>query len=289
MTQTVTQAVATRDSKPSAGGMVKQYSTDFASVLPSHIKPETWVRVAQGALKKGKKDGATGLYELEVAALNNPGVFLASLLDAARLGLEPGTEQYYLTPRRVKGRLEILGITGYQGLVELIYRAGAAASVIAEVVYANDQFDYQPGLHERPVHRIDWDSDDRGPLRLAYAYAIMKDGATSKVVVLNRADIARIRKSSQGSDGEYSPWQTNEPAMWLKSAVRQLAKWVPTSAEYRREQLRAARDVAAEQQGGLRIEPLQPGDGEHIDPVTGEVSYDDGEPVEGELVEEPAP
>lgn len=36
-------------------------------------------------------------YELEVAAANNPGVFMATLLDAARLGLEPGTEQYYLT------------------------------------------------------------------------------------------------------------------------------------------------------------------------------------------------
>jgi recombination protein RecT len=37
--------------------------------------------------------------------------------------------------------------------------------------------------------------------------------------------------------------------MWLKSAVRQLAKWVPTSAEYMREQLRAVRDVATEQPG----------------------------------------
>src|SRR5687767_2420651 len=102
--------VAVRDNSPS--GLIKQYSQDFATVLPSHVKADTWVRLAQGALKKGKKqqDGRT---DLEVAAGNNPGVFLAAVLDAARLGLEPGTEQFYLTPRKVKGQLEILGIVGY--------------------------------------------------------------------------------------------------------------------------------------------------------------------------------
>ena len=230
---TVSQAVAKREQEPGPGALVKQYAPDFATVLPSHIKPETWVRLAQGALKRGKKlnDGRS---ELEVAAGNNPGVFLAALLDAARLGLEPGTEQYYLTPRKVKGQLEILGIVGYQGEIELIYRAGAVSSVIAEVVYANDIFAYQPGRDELPHHQPDWDADDRGKLRLVYAFARMRDGATSKVVVLNRKDIERIKKTAQGADSDYSPWNTHEAAMWLKSAVHQLAKWVPTSAEYRR-------------------------------------------------------
>ena len=51
--QTVSDAVATRDSSPS--GLIRQYSGDFAAVLPSHIKADTWVRLAQGALKKGKR------------------------------------------------------------------------------------------------------------------------------------------------------------------------------------------------------------------------------------------
>jgi recombination protein RecT len=227
---TTSQALATRDDSPKA--LVKQYEQSFMDVLPSHVKPETWVRLAQGALKKGKKVQG-GRTELEVAATNNPGVFLATLLDAARLGLEPGTEQYYLTPRRVKGSTEILGIVGYQGHIELMYRAGAVASVVAECVYSNDVFRFSPGADEIPLHEIDWDAPDRGTLRLVYAFARMKDGATSKVVVLNRADIERIKRTSQGADSQYSPWQTNEPAMWLKSSVRQLQKWVPTSAEYR--------------------------------------------------------
>lgn len=279
-TETVTTAVA-RVEPPGPGALVKQHSDSFALVLPSHVKPDQWVRLAQGALKRGKRvterqSPHYGKYELEAAALNNPGVFLASLLDAARLGLEPGTEQYYLTPRKVKGQLEILGIVGYQGHIELMYRAGAISSVVAECVYTGDTFQFRPGQDERPVHDIDWDSEDRGALRLVYAYAVMKDGATSKVVVLNKAAIAKIKASSQGGDTEYSPWRKHESAMWLKSAVRQLAKWVPTSAEYMREQLRAVRDVAAEQP----LPPVPPAATLPVDDVAADVVYD------GEIVED---
>lgn len=245
MTQTVSDAVATRENSPTA--LIKTYATDFASVLPSHIKAETWVRLAQGALRKGKRIGADGKgpFELEVAAANNPGVFLAALLDAARLGLDPGTEQYYLTPRKVKGRLEILGIVGYQGHIELIYRAGAVGSVIAEVVRQNDRYRYTRGVDEVPFHEYPpfQREAERGSLLGVYAYARMKDGAVSRVVELNADDIARIKTSSQGSDSEYSPWRNHEAAMWLKSAVRQLQKWVPTSAEYRREVARSTAEA----------------------------------------------
>jgi recombination protein RecT len=232
MTEKTSTTVATVESTP--GAMVRQHADSFSAVLPSHLKPDTWLRLAQGALKKGKRVAVPGggrgqtCTELELAATNNPGVFMSHLLDAARLGLDPGTEQYYLTPRKVRGRLEILGIIGYQGYIELMYRAGAIASVVAECVYASDKFTFRPGVDERPLHEIDWDADDRGALRLVYAYAVMKDGATSKVVVLNRAAIRKIKSSSQGSSSDYLPWQQHEAAMWLKSAVRQLAKCAPT-------------------------------------------------------------
>ena len=260
----ISNAVEQRKSDPTA--MITQYTPDFATMLPSHIKPEQWARVAVGALRRDPN--------LMQAARNDPARLMSELAKAARLGLEPGTEEFYLTCRKEKGTNKVLGITGYQGMIELMYRAGAVGSVVAEVVYTGDRFDYVPGRDSRPIHTIDWDADDRGKLRLVYAYAVMKDGATSKVIVLRRSDIERIKESSQGSDSKYSPWQTNEPAMWLKSAVRQLAKWVPTSAEYRREQLRAAQDVAAERSHApaevfTQQIDLQPG--EHIDELTGEI------------------
>lgn len=262
-TETVSQAVAKRDNGPAA--LIERYSRDFASVLPSHVKPETWVRLAQGALRKGKRINAPnpkdpdhanhGRFELEVAAANNPGVFLASLLDAARLGLDPGTEGYYLTPRRVgrEKRLEILGIVGYQGYVELMYRAGAVSSVVVKAVRANDEYEFIPGSidyhqpprwvgpQEVPFHRYPAFARDsvRGDLLGVYAYARMKDGAISQVVELDQDDIDRVKRVNPASGGEYSPWANWEESMWLKSAARQLRKWVPTSAEFLREQARA--------------------------------------------------
>ncbi len=222
---TVSNAVANR----SAAGnqVIEQYRKVFAEVLPTHIKPETWVRVAQGALRRDDK--------LAAAAAQSPESLIASLLDAARRGLEPGTEQYYLVP--YKGQVQ--GIVGFQGEVELMYRAGAISSVIVEVVYEKDTFQYSPGRDDRPLHEIDWDAEDRGPLRLVYAYAAMKDGATSRVVVMNRAEVMRHKAMAQGTDRPDSPWKKWESAMWLKTAAHELTKWVPTSAEYLRDQARA--------------------------------------------------
>lgn len=268
MTETVSGALAKTDNTPSA--MVRKYQGDFTSVLPSHIKAETWVRLATGALKQGKKVKAPGggqCTELELAAQNNPAKFMAALLEAARLGLEPGTEAYYLTPRKGNGGLEILGIVGYQGWIELMYRAGAVSSVVAELVYSNDDFRFRPGVDEVPIHEIDWDSDDRGELRLVYAFARMVNGATSKVVVLNKAAIAKIKQTAYTGDG--SIWQKHEPAMWLKSAVRQLRKWVPTSPEWLQHQIRAAREAGAEL-------PLQNSQGAVMDlSASPEVALDD--------------
>lgn len=287
------QALATVDNSPKA--MVKRYQDSFAAVLPSHItRPETWIRLAQGALKKGKRV-ADGRTELEVAADNNHGVFLATLLDCARLGLEPGTDQYYLTPRKVKGRLEILGIIGYQGHIELMYRAGAVSSVIAENVRQSDLFVWTPGLIDgpsvvgwqghprwegpmvRPFHEIDHYAADRGPLVLTYAYAVMKDGATSKVVVLNRSDIDRIKTRSGSAKSDRSPWHTDEASMWLKSGVRQLQKWVPTSAEYRNQQLQSAGQAVVARS---EIDPV-----DDLPAAPSDDGWDDDDIVDAEIVE----
>ena len=255
------------------GELIARHSDDLSSVLPSHIKAPVWIRVAQGAVRRDPK-----LFE---AASMSPQTLMVALLNAARLGLEPGTEEFYLTPRKVKGRPEVLGIVGYQGIVEMMYRAGAVATVVAENVYERDGFDYQPGRDDLPRHTIDWDAEDRGKLRLVYAYARLRSGAISKVVVLNRAEVMKIKKSSMGSDSDYSPWQTNEPAMWLKSAVRQLRKWVPTSAEFR-DQLRIdAQGIARVQAEVASNRPRAA----VVDVSTGEIVDADIDAIDAEFAE----
>jgi recombination protein RecT len=269
----ISNAIATRDNGPAA--QIEQYRDEYAALVPSHINADQWIRLAVGAIRGDKK--------LMEAAQNDVGVFLREMKTAARLGLEPGTEQFYLTPRKSKahgGRPIIKGIVGYQGIVELVYRAGAVSSVIVETVRQSDEFQYVPGHDERPVHEIDWFGADRGDLVGVYAYAVMKDGATSKVVVMNRTRVMEIKAKSDSKNSDYSPWNTNEESMWLKSAIRQLAKWVPTSAEYMREQLRAQADVAAELTS-VAAAPLPPQPSAVLD------EYDpaDEGPIEAELVD----
>ncbi|WP_158852808.1 recombinase RecT [Saccharothrix deserti] len=236
--QTITGAVAKRET--AAQALIKQYRDDFAAVLPDHVKPATFVRLSQGLLRRNAK--------LADAAERNSASFLAALLECARLGHEPGTDAYALVPfkDRKNNTVEVVGIEQYQGVIERMYRAGAIRSVKAEVVKTADPFVYEPDVMERPRHRPDWFAE-RGELVGVYAYAVMLDGGTSRVVMMNRADVMKRKAVARGTSGDDSPWNTWEESMWLKSAVHELEKWVPTSSEYRREAMRAAREVVAEQ------------------------------------------
>jgi recombination protein RecT len=277
MTETIGQAVAVRDNGP--GAVLQQSRADLELVMPSHLQARVgaWIRTTQGLLRRDEK--------LMQAAKNDVGQFMSVLLDAARLGLEPGTEQYYLVPRwnKKKKCTEVTGVRGYQGEVELMYRAGAVSSVIVEVVREGDTFIWSPGKadvemlrqglpprwegpQKQPLHEVDW-FGERGTLRGTYAYAVMKDGAISKVAVLNKTHIAEARAKSDSADMDWSPWNTSEEAMWLKTAAHRLSKWVPTSAEYR--------DNGSVSETTITV-PIAP------PPAPG--AYDEG-PIDGEIVE----
>lgn len=254
MSQTVSNTLATRDQTPT--GLMQQYKGDFTQVLPTHIKPDQWVRVATGLLRRNQ--------DLAGAAQRDPGSFLAAMLDCARLGLEPG-DTYHLVP--IGG--EIVGITDYTGLVELMYRSGAVSTVIAQVVYAADEFVWQPGVTERPQHTANW-FGDRGEMVGAYAYVVFKDGATSDVVVRSRAEIEKVRAVSKTAKSSSSPWNQWPDRMWKKTVLRELAKTVPTSAEFRNLQQSAAPASAPQL-------PPPPA----ADPDTGEVIDGELEPEGG--------
>jgi recombination protein RecT len=282
MTNAVTGALVARQEQVAASPrkLVEQYTGEFESLLPEHVKSAMFVRSSAGALRTGRM--TNGEFDLEVAARNNPQAFINALRTAARLGLTPGSEEFYLTVVKNKGRAEILGIVGYMGYIELMYRAGAVATVIVDTVHVGEQFQFVRGRDEQPTHIIDWGAE-RGDLYLVYAYAKMKDGSTSYVVVLNQYDIKRIKAKSASAKSDYSPWNTDERAMWLKSAVRQLRKWVPTSASYLTTQLRAAHEAT---QPGILV-PDAPQGHQRI-PEGHQVQIDDpDEVVDAEVVEEP--
>jgi recombination protein RecT len=253
--QTVTGAVARREAGPV--NVMWDRSTHFKAILPAHIEVRSFLGTAAAALY--------GSDMLMKAAEQSPDSLITALMRCAALGHQPGTDEYYLTPRTVKGRLTILGIEGYRGIVERMYRSGAVKSVIVREVCAFDGFRYVEGEMDKPVHSFGGTgtagtgadffgatgSRDRGPMVGAYAYAIMTTGAVSRVCILTRDDVLAARDTGgYKADDQYSPWNRMDGgkdhpeftgrSMWWKTAARRLEPWVPTSAEYRREQLRAA-------------------------------------------------
>jgi len=202
-----------------ASQMITTYADDFASVLPTHVRPETWMRLAQGLLRRNE--------DLAACAARNPVSFASALMEAARLGHEPGTDRFYLIPQGS----EVRGSESWKGIVSRIFNSGAVLAVIAEVVHARDRFSYKPALGAVPDHTPYDGDDDPGELVKVYAYAQLASGGLSRVVVLNKRDVHKRRAMSAGWQNPKSPWQRWEDQMWLKCAVRSLEGWVPTSTE----------------------------------------------------------
>lgn len=241
----VTQRAAGRPSKEmvqrkkvsTARQLFQQMAPQFKMALPQHVSVDRFMRMALTCVQKTPK-----LLDCTQESL------LAAMLEAARLGLEPGTKQAAIVPM---GK-EATFVAQWQGLVELMYRSGRVNSVVAEFVHEHDAWGYRIGDGGEFWHEPNLLAKDRGPIVLVYAFAEIKGGGRSKIVTLNRAQAEEIRdkyskayalaeKNRRAEPDEFarqpdkgwfnSTWHTEFDAMWRKSAVRRLADWVPQSPE----------------------------------------------------------
>jgi recombination protein RecT len=223
----------------------------FANLLPADVDADAFAGLAAAALWRDPL--------LAVAALNSPDSLLISLREAARLGHEPGTEMYYLTVRGNK----VLGIEGYQGVIDRMYRAGGVVAVHCDVITFDEdsagafvRHDPDPPSHQRSLAR------DLSVANLAgvYAYAILEGGACSQVVVMGRNEVMNHRAMA-GKPGSENKNVWDGPfglSMWKKTPVDELRKWVPTSASYRKERNRVDAEFARQQQAQPAQKPAEP-------------------------------
>lgn len=253
---------STEVAKTSPGGLVAEYRKDFAMVLPSHVDGDQWVRMVQGLMRRNPA--------LAHVAQKNPGSFLSALLDCASKGLEPGTT-YHLVPFGS----EVVGITDWKGELDLVLRSGAVSSVKCEVVYERDEFRFDTSM-DRPIHNADWFAD-RGEMIGGYAYAVMKDGTVSRVVIMSRAQIEDVRSVSKTAHHKDSIWQRWPDRAWRKTLLKALAKWLPQSAEYREAVLRSAAAIESVNPALTVQEPTK----DYDDP-----DFDDDDVVDAEIVDD---
>lgn len=238
------QAVERRKEQIRQVGMVvRGEAAQLERLLPAHIPLPAFTSAAGAALYKSNK--------LMSGAINDPEAFLIALREAAMLGHLPGTDHYWLTPRRSKGRDSVLGIEGYQGIVERMYRSGGVLSVHAEVVRETDTFMPYAGPNGRPLHEyggkrgVFSKRSERGEVIGVYGYAILPGGVPSQIVLLSIEDLHEIRAANPFSKDENSPWVLWPIPMFKKSALRRLEPYVPVSAAYRETMAQAQAYVAA--------------------------------------------
>lgn len=222
-------AVATRNTdmaapiKSGAGAreLLDTMQDQIQKALPKHLTPERMIRVAVTAIRANP--GLLKCSKLSVAK---------SIIVASQLGLEPDgvTGRAYLVPynNRKTGHSECQFIPGYRGLIELAYRNERVRRIQAYAVHENDDFDItlgdKPSITHKPNIR-----GDRGGVIGYYAICEIKDGAPLWEY-MSRPEVEdhRDRFSKAAKSG---PWVSDFDAMALKTVVRKLYKWLPSSIE----------------------------------------------------------
>lgn len=203
-----------------ARDLLASMEAEFDLALPKVLPVDLFMRVALTGFRKTP----------ELLACSRKSL-LGALLETARLGLEPCTEQAWLIPYGAECTL----VVGYQGFVQLMYRSGQVKAVEAELIHEADEWAYEVGDGGRFFHRprVELSTEQRGGPILAYSYAELLSGGRTKVCFVNREQAEYIK--SEYAKSKKSPWKTGSfNQMWLKSPVRQVQKWAPKSAEMRR-------------------------------------------------------
>ena len=203
--------------------MIKVMEPQIKRALPEVITVERFTRMALSALNTIPK-----LRECTQMS------FLAALMNAAQLGLEPNTPlgQAYLIPYNNKGALECQFQIGYKGLIDLGYRNPNMQIISAQEVYENDEFIYELGLNPKLIHKPAL--KDRGEVKLFYGLFKLTNGGFG-FEVMSKSDIDQYAKEySKSFESSYSPWTTNYNSMAKKTVIKQALKYAPLQADIRR-------------------------------------------------------
>ena len=207
----------------SIADLIKAMQPEIKKALPEVITPERFTRMALSALNTTPK-----LQECTQMS------FLAALMNAAQLGLEPNTPlgQAYLIPYNNKGTLECQFQIGYRGLIDLGYRNPQMQIISAQAVYDNDEFEYALGLNPRLEHRPAL--EQRGEIRLFYGLFKLNNGGFGFEVMSREAMDTYAKTYSKAYDSSFSPWKTNYEAMAKKTVIKQALKYAPVRVDFRR-------------------------------------------------------
>jgi recombination protein RecT len=199
-----------------------KYKGQIALALPKHISADRMVRLAMTSFSQNAA--------LQKCDMNS---IFASVVIAAQLGLEIGVGgQGYLVPYGTKATF----VPGWQGLVDLVSRAGRA-TVWTGAVYKGDEFDW--ALGDRPFikHRPAGDGDSWKDISHVYAVGRVNGSEHPVIEVWTMDRIVRHLNKFNKVGARHYALEKNGQNMEMyarKVALLQVLKYMPKSVEVQR-------------------------------------------------------
>ena len=215
------QMSAAKAEKKTMQAYIKAMEPAIKKALPSVITPERFTRMVLSALSSTPK-----------LAECSPQSFLAAMMTAAQLGVEPNTAlgQAYLLPYRNHGQMECQFQLGYKGLIDLAYRSGEVSVIRAHTVYENDVFEYELGMDPKLRHVPA--KADRGEAVAYYAMFKTKDGGYG----FEEMSVDDVQRHAQRYSKSYgsgsSPWRSNFDEMAKKTVLKRALKYAPLKSDF---------------------------------------------------------
>ena len=192
--------------------------------LPRHMTPDRMARIAYTQLRTTPK-----LFSCTFDS------FMACIMGAATLGLEPGVNgQCYLIPYedRRKGITVCTLVPGWKGLIDLVARAGRA-SAWTGAIRKGDTYRYKGGA--RPLLEHEPGDDDVDDFTHVYAVGWVKDADWPIIEFWSRAKVEKhLKQYNKVGDRHYALTnETNLEMYGRKIALLQVIKYLPSSVELR--------------------------------------------------------
>ena len=194
----------------------------LSAALPKYYSADQFAVVVRTQINRNPKLGEC-----------DPTSLIASMLQAAQMGIVPNGRDGHLIPRWNKkandgrGAMECTFQPDYKGLVGLVRKNENVSDVYAEPVFDNDEFRITKGLHRDIVHEVDI-RKDRGEFVGVYAVIANKDGSASWDF-MSKSEVEAIRARSQSPN--FGPWVTDYVEMAKKTVLKRLLKLADISQE----------------------------------------------------------
>jgi recombination protein RecT len=183
----------------------------------SSMTPAQFKQIVINELKRSPK--------LQDAFVRNPASLFASILHCAEMGLNPSqmVGEFFFIPYKDS----ITPILGYKGLLTLLMRSSKVKKIWSEVVYEDDDFEYELGLEPKLLHTPNHHSVRNSKnIKCIYACAKLDDEVIFKVMFKN--EIQNIINMSKVPNELFFN-DKKDPEQWMakKTVLKQLAKLMP--------------------------------------------------------------